>query len=294
MNRGARRAVVFGDDDAHLTFLELLGRTPERFGVQVHAFALLPNHFHLLMTAGPRGLGPALGYVQREYSGWLNRARGWDGPIWKARFRSRRIEDDAYLQHVLAYIHLNPVEARLAPDCDRARWTSHPHYVGTSRPLEWLTTARLRAAFGSVEAYLGYVADVRMGRQPGPPTFHPEALWTPPRRTLPPVPEREGDPPETRTLAAAWSTLEAVTGMGRDALLQRQRGRGAQSHWWLVLWWLPRATGRPAKALADEVGAHPSSFSRAPQRLAELAQQDAQVSAWMAALREELVGGSAG
>lgn len=289
MNRGARRTPILGDDDSHLTFLDLLSQLPERHGVKVHAYALMPNHFHLLLTAGPRGLGPALQLLQGGYSRWLNRSRSWDGPVWKARFRSRRVEDETYLQHLLAYIHLNPVAAHLAPSCDRAEWTSHAFYTGQSPAPDWLSTTRLADAFGTPEAYSQYVDDVQRGRQPGPSGFDPARLWVPARRTLPP-PTAVAAPTGPLDVDAAMERLVSLTDTPREALVQRSRGRGRRWQWWLTLWWLPRATGQSAAALARMLETHPAAMSRAAQRLRDLAADDPVLAGHLHTLQAELRG----
>jgi len=269
MNRGARKVQVFIDNDARIRFLHLLSQLPQRFGVGVLGYAILPNHFHLLLRAGPLGLGPAMQYVQGQFSRWLNRRDSWDGPVWKSRFRSRLVEDDRYLAHVLAYIHLNPVEARQAVHVDRAEWTSHAFYVGGRELADWIDTQTLLDVFGSVDAYRTYVAEVRAGSRLGPPEFHPEQLWVTPRKTLPPpasVPRR----PASEPLDTAWSVLEQMCGLTRDQIQARPRSARARDAWWLALWWLPRATGMRPAQVATALGIHRSACTRAERRLQEL------------------------
>jgi len=274
MNRGARRTDVFGDDDSHLQFLHLLSQLPERFGVKVHAYAVMPNHFHLLLEAGDRGLGTAMQFVQSGYSRWLNSQRAWDGPVWKARYRSRVVEADDYLIHVLAYIHLNPVKAHLAVHVDRAHWTSHAAYTGALERPPWLTTARLLEAFGTVEALQGYVEEVRIGRQPGPDGFDPGQLWVPAGRTLPPASALPVAPEGGFSLAQAWEVLADVCGVQPGQLPTRSRSAELRMRRWLALWWLPKATGMRPSALSRELGVHKSTLSRAPERLRQLADRD--------------------
>lgn len=270
MNRGARKQRIFGDDDSYLRFLELLGQLPSRFGVRVHAFALMPNHFHLLIEAGPHGLAAAMQFLQAQYSRWLNQVRQWDGPVWRGRYTSRLIEDEPYLGHVLAYIHRNPVAARVATHEDQARWTSHTHYITKAGAPEWLTRTTLLDVFGGVEPYRDYLEGMRTGRQEAPEGFHPDTLWrrssrvATPLTLVPATPDKRTGP---MTLETAWRTLEAATGRTKAALCSRTGGAGPQGWWWLTLWWLRRATRQPAVTLAEALGVHPSALSRAERRL---------------------------
>lgn len=287
MNRGARRARVFGDDDTYPTFLDILSTLPVQHGVRIHAFALMPNHFHLLVTAGPRGLAPALQRLQGGYSRWLNRTRRWDGPAWRGRYRSRRIEHDDYLRHVLAYIHLNPVVGGLAPTCDRSLWTSHPHYTGASPAPAWLSP--LSDVVGSPEAYRRHLEAVQLGHCDAPEEFDDGRLWTPTRRAPPrrrPAPK----PAAPLSLQAAWKLLERVTGSPRTELVRRSRGQQARWQWWLTMWWLPRATGLRGSEVAVLLEAHPSAVSRANRRVHELAAENSLLQELLVDLSARLVG----
>src|SRR5688572_1964032 len=94
MNRGARRAPIFVNDLTCGAFLDVLGELPERFGVVVHAYALMPNHFHLLLET-PRGnLSRAMKHLEGVYSQRLNATYEWDGPLFRGRFRNEVVEDE--------------------------------------------------------------------------------------------------------------------------------------------------------------------------------------------------------
>lgn len=290
MNRGARKQRVFGDDDSYLRFLELLAQLPARFGVRVHAFALMPNHFHLLLEAGPLGLRGAMQFLQGQYSRWLNAERSWDGPVWRSRYTSRLIEDEPYLGHVLAYIHRNPVAARVCTHEDQARWTSHPHYTGDSPRPSWLTTSELLEVFGGVALYRDYLEGMRTRRQQPPEGFDPDQLWGGPVRAAEPLSLAGGPEASPSTdLEGAWRALEAATGRPRAALVDRKSGAGRQGWWWLTLWWLRRASGLPMGDLAEHLGVHRSALSRASKRLAAAMESDAAVTA----AREALEAGQA-
>ena len=283
MNRGARHEPIFGNDACYVAFLTLLSSLPGRYGVKIHGYALMPNHFHLMVTAGTGGLGPAMARLQSGYSRWLNRTFEWDGPVWKSRFRSRRIEVEEYLQHVLAYMHLNPVEANIAKNCDEAAWTSHRSYTGASRAPDWLETERLTSSFGTLDAYRSYVGDVRMGREPGPQGFAPEELWLPSKRTLP----APAKPTEQMSVEEAWAHLEIQTGESRGELMARGTGR-PRWQWFLAIWWLPRATGMTNLSLARQLCVSRYSFSRAERRIHEMANGDAGCRQALESLKREL------
>ncbi|MCA9711777.1 MAG: transposase, partial [Myxococcales bacterium] len=89
MNRGADHAAIFDADHDCVELLGLLSHLRPGFGVEVHGYALMPNHLHLLVHCPRGGLGRAMQWLQSRYSAHLRRTRGGDGPIWRGRYRNR-------------------------------------------------------------------------------------------------------------------------------------------------------------------------------------------------------------
>ena len=112
-NRPCAKRTLFETEQDRRKFLALLAREVRAGRLKVHAFCLMLNHFHLLVSS-PRGqLSRAMANVQREYSRWFNRSRKRDGPLFRGRFKSRVVHDLAYRCNVVRYIHDNPVSARV-------------------------------------------------------------------------------------------------------------------------------------------------------------------------------------
>lgn len=259
MNRGARRQAVFLDDDCCLAFLVILGDLPIRFGVRVHAYALMPNHFHLALECPVGGLARAMQYLQSRYARWLNVNHSWDGPIWRGRFRSRPVDDDAWWTHLLAYIHLNPVRGRLVADVAESRWSSHDAFVGVTPRPAWLAPDEPLASFGSVRTYREYLREVQVGREEGPDEFDAANVWSRP------APVVAAAPAAPLALADAWRALERVTGLTEAAI--RAPGPPVNSARWLAMDWMPRASGLPRTEIARVFGVHPTAVSRAGARV---------------------------
>ena len=101
MNRGARREPVFLDDTACAAFVGFVSELPRRFGLLVHAYALMPNHYHMLVESTRGRLSDAMGFLGSRYALWLNaRHRGWDGPVFRGRFRSVAVEREEHWHHL--------------------------------------------------------------------------------------------------------------------------------------------------------------------------------------------------
>ena len=145
IQRGNNRQPIFLDNTDHDRMLALLGEHAPRFGIALHAYVLMGNHFHLLATpAADDGLPRFMQAVGRSYVRWFNNRHGRTGTLWEGRYRSTLIQTDRYLLACMAYIDLNPVRAGLVSEPREYPWSSHHHYIGlrsdrlvSPHPLYW-------------------------------------------------------------------------------------------------------------------------------------------------------------
>lgn len=240
MNRGARHQDLFVDDEDRRIFLDLLAQTARRFALEVHGYALMSNHFHLLLRSRRGRLSAAMRHLQQTWTQLVNRRHGWDGPLFRGRFRSQLIEDDTYLLTVLAYLHLNPVVAGLARDAESARWTSHNAYVGREPTLSWLHTDELLARAGGPKGVAGVVHELAtyprdLGEElveelhaKGPATGQVLAQYPDQRDPVDP--------------SAALAAIAKLTGVELDALQRPARGPKASPARRFAVWALRQAT----------------------------------------------------
>jgi len=125
--------------------LGLLDENAHKFGVAVHAYVLMSNHFHLLATPDTEeGLPQMMQAVGRRYVRYFNDSQARSGTLWEGRYRSTVIETERYLLACMVYIDLNPVRAGLVKDAGDYPWSSYGCYVGTRvdrlvtpHPLYW-------------------------------------------------------------------------------------------------------------------------------------------------------------
>ncbi|MFN7572145.1 MAG: REP-associated tyrosine transposase [Betaproteobacteria bacterium] len=131
VQRGNDRQDIFRDDQDRRKYLDWLGELSAQFNVAIHAYVLMPNHVHLLVTpaeaAAMSGLMQALG---RRYVRWFNDRHQRTGALWEGRFFSSLIEADRYLLACYRYIEMNPVRAGLVADPVAYTWSSHRHHIG--------------------------------------------------------------------------------------------------------------------------------------------------------------------
>ncbi len=174
MVRGIERRAIFRDDTDRADFLQRLAALATAGALTVYAWALLPNHAHLLVRSGGRPLSRSLRSLLTGYAGAFNRRHRRVGHLFQNRFKSIVVEEDPYLLELVRYLHLNPVRAGIVPDLgalDGYPWTGHSALLGTV-PRPWQATAAILRQFGptprrATRAYRGFVAaGVAQGRRP--------------------------------------------------------------------------------------------------------------------------------
>ncbi|MDQ3058092.1 MAG: transposase [Pseudomonadota bacterium] len=145
IQRGNNRQAIFSGTADYEMLLALLYDNASKFGVALHAYVLMSNHFHLLATpATAEGLPQMMQAVGRRYVRYFNDRQARSGTLWEGRYRSTLIEAKRYLLACMVYIDLNPVRAGLVREASDYPWSSHGHYVGlradkliTPHPLYW-------------------------------------------------------------------------------------------------------------------------------------------------------------
>jgi REP-associated tyrosine transposase len=135
------------DDDRHI-FCDCLVVAMPRFGVQVHGYCLLGNHFHLLLFSESGRLSDAMRFLGGRFTQRINYRDTRDGPIFRGRFASVAIVSDAHLVRASRHIHRNPVEAGLVEEPWAWPWSSAPAYLGLARAPAWLRTDVILEMFG--------------------------------------------------------------------------------------------------------------------------------------------------
>lgn len=136
-HRGNNRAACFFNDVDRRFYLKCLAQAAGRHGCAVHAYVLMPNHVHLLLTPSAIGAtGRMMQDIGRRYVRVINTVHGRTGTLWEGRFRSSLVQDERYLLNVHRYIERNPIRAGLARLPGDYAWCSYGHYSGTyANPL---------------------------------------------------------------------------------------------------------------------------------------------------------------
>lgn len=157
MNRGAGRKAIFRNDADRRYFLKLLQEISDRFAVEIHAFCLMDNHYHLMVHTPEGNLGRAMRHLNGLYTQHHNRKARQDGPLFRGRYKAILVEADAYWTQLSRYVHRNPLEAKAVRTLTAYPWSSYPAYVGKAAHPSWLKTRYILDAIGGARAYRRFV-----------------------------------------------------------------------------------------------------------------------------------------
>jgi putative transposase len=160
--RGIRRGPIFLDEDDFARFLRLLARVVERREWEIHAYCLLTNHYHLLLTTPNADISHGMCLLNGHYGRTFNELHGFTGHVFERRFHATVIVTEEHLVVTSAYIALNPVAAGLADRPQAYRWSSYAATVNGANDVPFLSPARLLRQFADDpspprEAYRRYV-----------------------------------------------------------------------------------------------------------------------------------------
>ena len=126
IQRGNNRNLIFTDDADRLFYLDKLKSACERFDCDIHAYILMTNHVHLLMTPTTEtGISKVMQSVGRCYVQHFNWRHQRTGTLWEGRYRSSLLETERYLLICYRYIELNPVRACMVDHPQQYRWSSY-------------------------------------------------------------------------------------------------------------------------------------------------------------------------
>ncbi|MDR0591110.1 MAG: transposase [Candidatus Nomurabacteria bacterium] len=166
-NRGIAKMDIFLEEEDFSYFEKLLARSlsrkpvQDKYGrlysnyfdaIQIHAYCLMPNHYHLLILQKNKGeIEKFMRSLNVAYSMYFNKKYKRVGPIFESRYKAVLITEDEQLRHVSRYIHLNPVGYRL---WDHSSYSDHVYEA-----RDWVTTDFILGMFASKQKYLDFVDD---------------------------------------------------------------------------------------------------------------------------------------
>ena len=131
IQRGNNSGEIFVDAQDRLAMLDLMREMARRFDVDVHAYVLMPNHFHLLLTPKTeQGVPQFMQALGRSYVRYFNNRHGRTGTLWEGRYRSTLLQAEQWLLPTMVSMDLNPVRAGLVHRALDWPWSSYAHSAG--------------------------------------------------------------------------------------------------------------------------------------------------------------------
>lgn len=131
VQRGHSRDPVFFEDQDYVTYAYWLHKAAVRYQVSIHAYVLMTNHVHLLITpVDASSVSAFMQFIGRHYVPYINHKYGRSGSIWEGRFKSSLVDSESYLLATMRYIELNLVRASMVESPSQYRWSSFCHNVG--------------------------------------------------------------------------------------------------------------------------------------------------------------------
>jgi len=147
VNRGVEQRVVYLDSEDHEMFLEILCTGCQLYNVQLHAYVLMSNHYHLLIETKDVNLSRFMKHLNASYAIYFNKKYKRSGHLWQGRFRSWFVTDEAYLYTLVGYIENNPVKAKIVKTLGEYKYSSYRSFVEEVEPIACLKTSFLFDAF---------------------------------------------------------------------------------------------------------------------------------------------------
>jgi putative transposase len=128
VQRGINREPCFFAEEDYHSYLHWLEKAAADWHCALHAYVLMTNHVHLLVTPETEtGIAKLMQAVGRRYVQYINRSYKRTGSLWEGRYKSSVIQAETYLLTCMRYIELNPVRADMVQDPSQYRWSSYRH-----------------------------------------------------------------------------------------------------------------------------------------------------------------------
>lgn len=167
-NRISSGEGIFAEPDEAIGFIEIIRDVKKREGWTVFAWAVLQNHFHLVLRTSTVPLWRGMHGIQNRFSRGFNRRYRRTGSLWQSRYKAKFVNDQSYLDRLVLYVHLNPVKAGLVTNPSENSFCGHREVKKKTRePL--VNVDEMLLCFGATQkqARKNYLGAIRRGIDPG-------------------------------------------------------------------------------------------------------------------------------
>jgi putative transposase len=147
--RGINGGAIVRDEDDRDRLLRVIVNAARRHDLEIHAFALMSTHYHLIVTPTSEGaLAKTMQQIGIRQTLYFNRKYGRTGTLWNERYGAALLDDERYWYNCLRYVDLNPFRAQMVAAPEDARWCSY-RFHGLGEPCDWLTPHPLYMRLGA-------------------------------------------------------------------------------------------------------------------------------------------------
>jgi putative transposase len=148
-SRGVGRMTIYLDETDRVRFLDIFGDSVVAHNVCCHAYCLMTNHYHIVITTDEPNLSHAIHQVNSRYAEWWNGRHRRPGHVFQGRFGAQVIQDESYLLTACRYVVLNPVRAGLVTSPEQWRWSSYRATAGLDEAPPFLQSDLVWRLLGS-------------------------------------------------------------------------------------------------------------------------------------------------
>jgi putative transposase len=156
LSRGNERKDIFHDDRDRLTFLDAIGEMADNYDVDIFAYVLMGNHYHILLRTNQANLSKSMQWLALTYARRFNNRHFRSGHLFQGRFKSIIVQNDAYLMRLSCYIHRNPLRAGIIDRLGEYPWSSYKAYAYGAKAPDWLMRKPILAQFRVKDKYKAY------------------------------------------------------------------------------------------------------------------------------------------
>jgi putative transposase len=148
-SRGNEKKDIFREDRDKQKFLEILNDYHDCFGILIHSYVLLDNHYHLILETPAGNLIKIMHGLNSRYTGYFNRKYQRVGHLFQGRYRAILVDKDAYLLALSRYVHLNPIRAGITDNLEKYAWSSYLGFIQSRKKVSWMEYDEVLFQFGN-------------------------------------------------------------------------------------------------------------------------------------------------
>lgn len=134
INRGVEQRVIFEEPSDYEYFEELMCFYMKSYGITLHNYCLMSNHYHLLIEIAQSNLSKFMRQLNMSYAIYFNKKYGRTGHLWQGRFKSWYVTDEAYLYTLMCYIEQNPLKAKMVKNLKEYPYSSYHYFLEKQIP----------------------------------------------------------------------------------------------------------------------------------------------------------------